>query len=136
MKEWAKTIPNDGILRYYIVGNMERLTVTSPAVLREILVSKAYEFAKPLVIQQTLRRVLGNGILIAEGEEHKVGKEQQCAFRFRLFLMTVCVVSTEEPQASVCVPPCQGSLFCLLVQGHGDDQVDPKRSAEQESPGR
>jgi hypothetical protein len=72
MKEWAKTIPNDGILRYYIVGNMERLTITSPAVLSEILVSKAYDFAKPLVIQQTLRRVLGNGILIAEGEEHKV----------------------------------------------------------------
>jgi hypothetical protein len=78
MKEWAKTIPNDGILRYYIVGNMERLTITSPAVLSEILVSKAYDFAKPLVIQQTLRRVLGNGILI--GEEHKVRKKQQCAF--------------------------------------------------------
>lgn len=72
MKEWAKSIPNDGILRYYIVGSMERVTITSPAVLSEILVSKAYDFAKPVVIQQALRRVLGNGILIAEGEVHKV----------------------------------------------------------------
>jgi hypothetical protein len=91
MKEWAKTIPNDGILRYYIVGNMERLTITSPAVLSEILVSKAYDFAKPLVIQQTLRRVLGSGILIAEGEEHKVRKKQQCAFR--LFISFSLVLS-------------------------------------------
>ncbi|GFF34800.1 hypothetical protein IFM58399_03997 [Aspergillus lentulus] len=84
MKEWAKTIPNDGILRYYIVGNMERLTITSPAVLSEILVSKAYDFAKPLVIQQTLRRVLGNGILIAEGEEHKFQRKNlKPAFAYR-----------------------------------------------------
>ncbi|KAF7171586.1 hypothetical protein CNMCM5623_003955 [Aspergillus felis] len=84
MKEWAKTIPNDGILRYYIVGNMERLTITSPAVLSEILVSKAYDFAKPLVIQQTLRRVPGNGILIAEGEEHKFQRKNlKPAFAYR-----------------------------------------------------
>jgi hypothetical protein len=93
MKEWAKTIPNDGILRYYIVGNMERLTITSPAVLSEILVSKAYDFAKPLVIQQTLRRVLGNGILIAEGEEHKVRNSNVHLFLF-LNLTIIRVVST------------------------------------------
>ncbi|RHZ55811.1 cytochrome P450 monooxygenase sphH [Aspergillus thermomutatus] len=84
MKEWAKTIPNDGIIRYYIVGNMERLTITSPAVLSEILVSKAYDFAKPLVIQQALGRVLGNGILIAEGEEHKFQRKNlKPAFAYR-----------------------------------------------------
>ncbi|KAE8131093.1 putative cytochrome P450 monooxygenase [Aspergillus pseudotamarii] len=84
MKEWAKTVPNDGILRYYIVGNMERLTITSPAVLSEILVSKAYDFAKPLVIQQALRRVLGNGILIAEGEVHKFQRKNlKPAFAYR-----------------------------------------------------
>lgn len=72
MKKWAKSIPNDGIIRYYMVGNLERLTITSPKVLSEILVTKAYDFAKPLVVRQTLGRVLGNGILITEGDEHKV----------------------------------------------------------------
>lgn len=76
MKVWARDIPNEGIIRYYIAGNLERITVTSPKVLSEVLVSKAYDFAKPLVIQQGLGRLLGNGILLAEGDEHKVGNDR------------------------------------------------------------
>ncbi|EAW13632.1 cytochrome P450 monooxygenase sphH [Aspergillus clavatus NRRL 1] len=84
MKEWAKNVPNDGIIRYYIVGNMERLTVTNPTALSEILVSKAYDFAKPLVIRQALARVLGNGVLIAEGDVHKFQRKNlKPAFAYR-----------------------------------------------------
>lgn len=72
MKVWARDIPNEGIIRYYIAGNLEGITVTSPKLLSEILVSKTYNFAKPLVIQQGLGRLLGNGILLAENDEHKV----------------------------------------------------------------
>ncbi|DAA74761.1 TPA_exp: putative Cytochrome P450 monooxygenase [Trichophyton benhamiae CBS 112371] len=84
MKVWARDIPNEGIIRYYIAGNLERITVTSPKVLSEVLVSKAYDFAKPLVIQQGLGRLLGNGILLAEGDEHKFQRKNLMpAFAYR-----------------------------------------------------
>ncbi|EFQ96998.1 CTP synthase [Nannizzia gypsea CBS 118893] len=84
MKEWVRVIPNDGIIRYYIVGNLERIVITSPKVLSEILVSRAYDFAKPLVIQQGLGRLLGNGILLAEGDEHKFQRKNLMpAFAYR-----------------------------------------------------
>lgn len=71
IKEWASTIPNDGLLRYYIVGQLERLIVTNPKALSEVLNSKVYDFAKPTIAQQNLRRVVGDGVLLAEGDDHK-----------------------------------------------------------------
>ena len=83
MREWVRTIPNEGLLRYYIVGNLERVILTSPKALSELLVTKVYDFEKPLVARQGLRRVVGDGILLAEGDEHKVGKyypHQTCLY--------------------------------------------------------
>lgn len=74
MREWVRTIPNEGLLRYYIVGNLERVILTGPKALSELLVAKVYDFEKPLTVRQSLRRVVGDGILLAEGDEHKVGK--------------------------------------------------------------
>lgn len=73
LKKWVKTMPNEGLLRYYIVGNLERVILTSPKALSEILVTKVYDFAKPPLVRSSLRRVVGDGILLAEGDEHKVG---------------------------------------------------------------
>ncbi|EZF68425.1 hypothetical protein H105_08946 [Trichophyton soudanense CBS 452.61] len=42
MKVWARDIPNEGIIRYYIAGNLEGITVTSPKLLSEILKMTAY----------------------------------------------------------------------------------------------
>lgn len=38
----------------------------------EVLVTKAYDFVKPNIVRQTMGRVIGEGILLAEGDEHKV----------------------------------------------------------------
>lgn len=65
-------MPNDDLLRYYLVGNLERVLCTSPKSLSEILVTKVYDFEKPELVRQSLRRITGDGILLAEGEEHKV----------------------------------------------------------------
>lgn len=69
---WTKTIPNDGLIRVYLKGVRERLLVTSPQALSEILVTKASHFAKPAFVRQRLHYVTGNGLLLAEGDEHKV----------------------------------------------------------------
>ncbi|KAL4804484.1 cytochrome P450 [Aspergillus unguis] len=72
MLEWVKTVPNDGLLRYYVIGNMERVLLTTPKALSELLVQGAYEFPKPVVVRRALERVTGqHGILLVEGLEHK-----------------------------------------------------------------
>jgi hypothetical protein len=65
-------MPNEDIIRFYVVGNLERLLLTSPKSLGELLVTKVYDFEKPQMIRESLRRITGDGVLLAEGDEHKV----------------------------------------------------------------
>lgn len=55
---------------------------TTPKALGEVLVQKSYDFIKPRQLREGLARVLGVGVLLAEGEEHKVGKsnERMCTY--------------------------------------------------------
>lgn len=71
MREWNNTVPNDGLIYYRSWFNIERVMVTSPKALAEVLVTKAYDFVKPWQIKVGLGRITGNGILLMEGEEHK-----------------------------------------------------------------
>ena len=52
--------------------NEPRVLVTTPKALAEVLVQRNYEFIKPQRIREGLGRLLGVGILLAEGDEHKV----------------------------------------------------------------
>ena len=80
MRDWVRNLPNEGLIRYYIVGNLERVMLTSPKALSEMLVTNVYDFEKPEVVRDSLRRVTGEGILLAEGEEHKVGADGDVPF--------------------------------------------------------
>ena len=71
-REWMDTVPNDGLIRYRHAFNRERVLVFSPKALGEVLVTKNYEFIKPPQLRAGLGRLLGVGILLAEGDEHKV----------------------------------------------------------------
>lgn len=71
MIEWMSTVPNHGIVRYLGMLNTERLFITSPNALREILMTRNYDFVKPSQLVQGLSRLLGVGLLLAEGDEHK-----------------------------------------------------------------
>ncbi|OTB06424.1 hypothetical protein M426DRAFT_55146 [Hypoxylon sp. CI-4A] len=84
MREWVATVPNDGIIRYLGAFNQERLLVTGPKALAEVLVTRNYEFQKPGNIRFGLSRLLGVGILLAEGDEHKFQRKNLMpAFAFR-----------------------------------------------------
>jgi hypothetical protein len=72
MRKWAATIPNDGLIRYTHIFNSERVLVTSPKALGEVLVAKSYDFIKPPQFRSGPARFLGVGVLLAEGDEHKV----------------------------------------------------------------
>ncbi|KAF7172694.1 hypothetical protein CNMCM6106_006849 [Aspergillus hiratsukae] len=83
--EWAHKVPNNGLIRYYIVGNLERVMLTSPKALSELLVTKVYEFPKPQMVRQSLARVTGkHGVLLVEGDEHKKQRKNLMpAFSYR-----------------------------------------------------
>ncbi|EAW11332.1 cytochrome P450 [Aspergillus clavatus NRRL 1] len=85
MIEWARTVPNTGLIRYYIVGNKERILLTSPKALGELLVQKVYDFPKPEMVRLSLSRVTGkHGVLLVEGEKHKKQRKNLMpAFSYR-----------------------------------------------------
>lgn len=64
-------IPNNGIIRYLGMFNKERLFITSPKALSEVLTTKSYDYKKPIQVVAGIGRVLGVGILLAEGDEHR-----------------------------------------------------------------
>ena len=83
-RRWANEIPNDGLLRYLHLWNRERLLVTSPKALAEVLTTKSYDFVKPQLLREGIGRVLGVGVLLAEGDDHKMQRKNLApAFHFR-----------------------------------------------------
>lgn len=72
MEAWVNEIPNDGLIRYKSLLNADRLILTSPRSLGEVLTQKSYDFVKPAILMGPLSRILGVGVLLAEGDEHKV----------------------------------------------------------------
>lgn len=83
-RRWANEIPNDGLLRYLHLFNRERLLVTNSKALAEVLTTKNYDFVKPEVLRNGLALVLGIGVLLAEGDDHKAQRRDLMpAFHFR-----------------------------------------------------
>ncbi|EXJ80828.1 cytochrome P450 oxidoreductase [Capronia epimyces CBS 606.96] len=84
LRYWSKTVPNNGLIRYYLPGNQERVLVTSPKALAEILVAHPTDFTKPKATRERLWYITGRGLLLAEGEEHKIQRKSLVpAFSFR-----------------------------------------------------
>ncbi|CAD0027174.1 unnamed protein product [Aureobasidium pullulans] len=77
MREWIDAIPNDGLIRYTNWFNSERT-------LAEVLSSKNYEFIKPAHFLDIIGRILGIGLLFAEGDEHRTQRKNLMpAFSYR-----------------------------------------------------
>jgi cytochrome P450 len=75
---------HDGLLRYFWLFNTERVVVLSPKAIGELLVTNSYSFEKPKSMVGPLARVTGYGVLLAEGDEHKVQRRNLMpAFAFR-----------------------------------------------------
>ncbi|GAB7355339.1 hypothetical protein MBLNU459_g5868t1 [Dothideomycetes sp. NU459] len=84
MRRWMEEIPNDGLIRYTNWLNSERVLLTNPKTLAEVLSTKNYEFIKPAHFRSVLGKILGVGVLLAEGDEHKVQRKNLMpAFHYR-----------------------------------------------------
>lgn len=64
-----------GVVRYLTFFNQERLVVYDPASLADLLVKNCYMFRKPSFLADPLRIIIGNGLLLSEGENHKIQKK-------------------------------------------------------------
>ena len=83
-RTWSEQVPNDGLIRYLDMFNAEILLPVSPKALAEVLVQRPYEFTKPPGLVTGLGKILGVGVFLAEGEEHrKQRKDLMPAFAFR-----------------------------------------------------
>ena len=109
-REWIDTVENDGVIYYRWLFNESRILVTSPKALAEVLVQRSYEFVKPERVRKGIGRLLGIGILVAEGDEHKV--------RTRSPLDGIKANLISAPKKSTptrfCIPACQGSVSHVL----------------------
>lgn len=71
----ARTIPHDGVIRFLAPFNQERLLICGQEALFEVLYARYQMFPKPGVMQYILGRVLGNGVFISEGPQHKLQRK-------------------------------------------------------------
>ncbi|KAF2636493.1 cytochrome P450 [Massarina eburnea CBS 473.64] len=75
---------NDGIIYFRSFFGGERLLLSGPASLADVLVHRSYDFEKPAYARNFLRQFLGDGLLMTEGDEHKHQRKQiMPAFSFR-----------------------------------------------------
>ena len=133
-RDWIDHVPNDGVIVYHWFMNEPRVLLTTPKALAEVLVQRSYEFVKPQRMREGLGHILGVGVLLAEGDEHKVcvpvcqGSAPGRCERHKSAFTEQCIETTQSLDARVRVPPHQRPLPRLLGQvaragrGHvGDD---------------
>lgn len=58
------------IVRYFLPLGAERLSVAGDEALKRVLLRNPYNYPKPMRVRKWMGRVLGNGVLLAEGAEH------------------------------------------------------------------
>ncbi|KAK9237098.1 cytochrome P450 [Lipomyces kononenkoae] len=69
--DWCEENPDADLMRMLGMMNSERILPVSPRAMMEILQTQAYTFIKPPFMRRSLNGILGNGVLFAEGEDHK-----------------------------------------------------------------
>lgn len=70
--ELMDTVPNTGFIRFLDMFNSEIITITDPKLVAEFLGVKADHFTKRPKLKKILESILGNGLVVAEGKDHKV----------------------------------------------------------------
>ncbi|TRX89771.1 hypothetical protein FHL15_009361 [Xylaria flabelliformis] len=84
LKNVVDKVKNNGLVRYRTVINAERIIVTTPEALAEVLTTKSYQFKKPDIVVTALKPIAGDGILLAEGDQHKTQRRTLLpAFAYR-----------------------------------------------------
>ncbi|QKD56741.2 cytochrome P450 4F4 [Fusarium oxysporum Fo47] len=80
--ELAKQYPGEDLITLNSFG--DQICIMNPQLLADLLVYNCYNFAKPKRISSFLRHILGDGLIIVEGDQHKfLRRNTMPAFHFR-----------------------------------------------------
>ncbi|KAI4195026.1 MAG: hypothetical protein LQ350_007442 [Teloschistes chrysophthalmus] len=83
-QRWANEVPNNGIIRFLHIFNEEWLLITGTKALAEVLTTNNYDFVKPAIFAGGLGKLLGVGVFLAEGNEHRLQRKNLMpAFSYR-----------------------------------------------------
>ncbi|KAK5167029.1 uncharacterized protein LTR77_007758 [Saxophila tyrrhenica] len=135
MRKWNDTVPNEGLLRY---SNwfQDRVLVTGPKQLGEVLVTKNYDFVKPRQFRHNLGRILGVGILLAEGDEHKMQRKNLMpAFAFRHIKNLYPSFWSKSREMTECVAEASKSTVPHSEKSKSEDSEKAAADAPQHAPG-
>ncbi|KAF2166664.1 hypothetical protein M409DRAFT_66637 [Zasmidium cellare ATCC 36951] len=69
--EWVKKSPGADLMDIEVAGGFHTLIPLSPRAHRDIHTTRAADFEKPLFGRNYLSRLLGNGMILSEGNVHK-----------------------------------------------------------------
>ncbi|KAH7090696.1 cytochrome P450 [Paraphoma chrysanthemicola] len=120
-----KEVENDGIILTRGFFHTDRLIITSPAALADVLVHKSYDMEKPPASRAFLRKFLGDGLLMTEGDEHKHHRKQiMPAFHFRHIKELYPVFWSKSLEFSQAVASALTEGPCQTLEiGHFSTQV-------------
>lgn len=134
MLDWIENIPNDGLLKYSM-WFQERVLITNPKTLGEVLVTKNYDFVKPGHFVTGLGRILGIGILLAEGDEHKRQRKHLApAFAYRHIKDLYPVFWGKSREMVECVDKARKS-DPPISEKVDDKAQDPEKTLPEHAPG-
>lgn len=77
LRKLVNDVPNDGVLRFKSFFNQETLVPTTHNTLKEVLSDHAYDYVKPSQFVNILRRILGDGLILVEGDVHKFQRKRR-----------------------------------------------------------
>lgn len=69
--EWIEVVPNDGMIYFRGHFNQASLLLTSPQALADVVQKNCYDWEKPKALSEFLGRLLGEGLNVVEGAQHK-----------------------------------------------------------------
>jgi hypothetical protein len=72
LQEIVRTVPNNGLIRYYGLTNLERILITSAEGLRDALVVNAFDFDHESLVKFATKRFTGSELAELTNEEFKV----------------------------------------------------------------
>lgn len=77
LRKMVNSIPNDGLIRFKGFFGQDTLVLTNHQTLKAVLSDHTYDYEKPGKIVKILRRILGDGLILVEGDVHKFQRKRK-----------------------------------------------------------